>query len=44
MDDFFAICEPICDTSPELEGAVLDVPVDSEQYGSGQTSWFCIIA
>ena len=39
--DFFAICEPICDP---CDVAILDVPVDSEQYGSGQTSWFCVIA
>nr|WBU87310.1 pheromone precursor [Ganoderma boninense] len=46
MDDFFTISEPVCrpHPGPDLEAAVVNVPVDSEQYGSGQSSWFCVIA
>ncbi|RPD76937.1 hypothetical protein L226DRAFT_569167 [Lentinus tigrinus ALCF2SS1-7] len=45
MDEFFVICEPVCDPSGN-EPEVLDIhaPVDSERYGSGQTTFYCVIA
>lgn len=45
MDEFFVICEPVSDPSslgPELLGT--EGLVDSERYGSGQSTFYCVIA
>ena len=46
MDEFFVITEPIPTSASDdhPDDVALDCPSDAERYGSGQSTFYCVIA